>query len=92
METWRYGKKDMNTWRYRHGDMETWRNGDMETWKHRDMETWTGNMDRKHGQETWTGNMDIESWDHHTETSAIFLDSFYRMLIMQTEVCRLSVR
>jgi hypothetical protein len=57
----------LETWRHEQGDLETWtwRLGDMEI-ADMEIETW------RHGH----GNMDIEKWDHHTETSAIFLNSF----------------
>jgi hypothetical protein len=84
--TWSHGHGDMDTWR--HGHMETWTHGDMETWKHGNMETW------KHGNmETWKhGNMAKRTWRHQTENGSPgdFSQSGYSLLILRTEVYRLS--
>jgi hypothetical protein len=73
--------------------METWRNGEKETWTWRyghedmDMETWPW----RHGIKTW-GNSDVLR-ENQTEKGSpdSFPSSVYRFLIMQTEVCRLSM-
>jgi hypothetical protein len=67
--------------------METWRHGDMETWRYEDMETW------RHG------DIDMETWKHggigdirrktENKSQGNFPKSVYRLLIVQTEVCRL---
>ncbi len=107
MEKWKHGDMDMRhrnlekmeTWRHGHGnmDMEIW------TWRpgHRDidMETWTrihwyGGMDK----ETWTwrhghGDIDIKAWTWRHEIKILNgkRKPVKRLLIVQTEVCPLSV-
>ncbi len=73
--TWKHGDVDM-----RHGNMKRWRHGDkdMETWKHEH-----GDM----SMETWTlrQNQTINGSPDH------FPLSVYYLLIVQTEVCHLSI-
>jgi hypothetical protein len=94
----------METWRWKHGDKDI-RYGNMEKWKHGEMETWRqrheiqkhGDMDmgkwtRRHGQE----DLDMETWtwrqnQTENERSGNVPLSVYRLLIVQTEVCRLFV-
>jgi hypothetical protein len=63
--------------------METWRNGEMETWRHGDMEIWR----HRHG------HMDMETLRHQTKNvnPGDFPSFVYRLLIVQMEVCCLSV-
>ncbi len=79
METWRHGYRVMETWRHRHGDMEKWRNRDME--KHGDMKTWT----KRNGQG------DMETSNGKQKPRLYFHQNVYRLLIVHSEVCRLSV-
>jgi hypothetical protein len=86
METGRHGDGDIEIWRW---NMETWKHGNMETWRHKNMVTKTW----KHGEETWRlKDMDIETsnrngkWKHRR-----FFLIHHRLLIVQTEVCRLPV-
>jgi hypothetical protein len=77
----------MKTWTWNHGDIETWTHGHMDTW------TW------RHGH----GDMELTYWGilkpynkkikQETEhgSPGNFPYSIYRLLIVQAEICRLSV-
>ncbi len=79
------------TWR--HGDNETRRQGDKEKWRHGDTER------RRHGDTETQRCGDTETWRHVTNVNyqtengspSDFHQSIYRLLIVQTEVCRLPV-
>ncbi len=78
------------TWRHGHGDMETRKHEDIgiESWKHREIWTW-GNGE----METWTwrqGHGDIKQKTGNGHPGN-FSYSVYRLLVVKTEVCRLSV-
>jgi hypothetical protein len=69
----------------KHGDMETWRDGDMETLRHGDMEK------LRHGDnETWKHVDDMETSNGKWKPRRYSL-IYYGLVIMQMEVCHLSV-
>ncbi len=81
METRRHGDKD--PWRY--GDIETWRHGhgDMETWRHGDID---GDIETcRYGDMEFLKNK-IENGS--PDDYPLFV---YCLLIVQTEVYRLSI-
>jgi hypothetical protein len=89
IETRRHG--DMENGDMENGDMEIWRHGDMNTWRQRDMENGGDMETRRHGDmETWRPGHGIIKEKQDREAQVIFLNPLC-LLIIQTEVCCLSI-